>query len=238
MDGREVRQRAQTAQEMTDEINRVTDASVGFGVENGDFGTENGAREAARNEGGGGVSQAQARGIGGLAMGQVLTYNPDAAYLSARERAENERVYEMAEADNGYARNEIVPNLSSVMGEATGNLSRGGAAGNLLGGEVEGPIRGETAEGSVMGESAIEEAGRLADDRENLLSELDPERSFGAKVQAKSQEEIAKGVSAEMGKLLRKKSFSPNEVENYRFAGMEAMMQAFAQPRIFKERNG
>ena len=83
----------------------MTDASVGFGVENGDFGTENGAREAARNEGGGGVSQAQARGIGGLAMGQVLTYNPDAAYLSARERAENERVYEMAEADNGYARN-------------------------------------------------------------------------------------------------------------------------------------
>ena len=48
-----MRQRAQTAQEMTDEINRVTDVSVGFGVENGDFGVENGVREAIRNEGGG-----------------------------------------------------------------------------------------------------------------------------------------------------------------------------------------
>lgn len=179
-----MKQGAQTAREMTEEINRVTDAErVG---------------DAA---GRGNMSPERARGIGGLAMGQVLTYNPE--HLGQRERAENERVREIAEIDNGYARNEIAPNLSSV---------------------------GE--------ESALEEAERLADDRENYLSELDPGRSFEAKIQANSQEEIAKEAAVEMGKLLRQKSFAPSALEEYRFRGMKRMMGAFAQPREFGERNG
>ena len=67
-----MRQRAQTAQEMTDEINRVTDASVGFGAENGGFGVENdgfgaenGARGAARNESGGELARRGREGLAG-----------------------------------------------------------------------------------------------------------------------------------------------------------------------------
>lgn len=208
-----MRQKTQMAREMTDEINRATDMAVAADGE-----LENLGRSGGEYGTGTGVNAERARGLGGLAMGQVLTYNPEAQgrgemenglrgverleHPAARERAENERVREIAEVDNGYARNEISPSLSSV-GEA----------------------------------SALEEAERLARDRENLNAEMVPTASFEAKIQNKSQEEIGKVMAIEVGDLLKRKSFAPAEVVSLKNEGMVSMLASFKNPRVLGERN-
>lgn len=243
MNGREVGNGTQVAPGAAEEMNRE--------VGTGEFGTLN--REAST---GGAELQRpreqsydaeRARGIGGLAMGQVLTYNPEAAsrvrpeagapefgavqtlgprpeviqgrdanemmgvagenlrqleHLPRRAEIEDERVREQAEIEDGYARNEIAPNLSSV-----------GLA------------------------SAFEEAERRTADVANARGEVAPE-TFDDKIQNKSQEEIGKVAAAEIGDLQRQKSFSPARVAKLRDEWMEKMLAAFKNPRKFKERNG
>ena len=263
MNGHEVKQRAQTAREMTEEIDRATEAMVGFGVTPdvgqrldavGGRGGSNGFE--GRGLGGGveergfgsarreGMDPAQARGIGGLAMGQVLTYNPEASVLSTQMEAvpgerqgmpeygavqgrnadqmmgvagkslgelerpsafaqmENERVRETAELDNGYARNEIAPNLSSV-----------GLA------------------------SKTEEAYRKVADEGNGRAEFKAE-SFDDRLQNETQEGIGKVMAGDVEKLRRQKEFRPNDIVKMRDEGMITMLKAFKTPRFFKERNG
>lgn len=261
MNGREAGSGAQVAPGVAGKMNRE--------VGTGEFGTLNHGTRA-------GVDEAEAwalkgqdydadrvRGIGGLAMGQVLTYNPEVAdnvrsgvgatrpeagapefglvqnmrsgseaassrpaleaiqgrdvnemmgvagenlqqlgHLSRRAEIENERVREQAEIEDGYARNEIAPNLSSV-----------GLA------------------------SAFEEAERRTADVANARGEVAPE-TFDDKIQNKSQEEIGKVAAAEIGDLQRQKSFSPARVAKLRDEWMEKMLAAFKNPRKFKERNG
>lgn len=251
-----MRQRAQTAREVTEEIDRATDAVV----------------EDTSGQGRG-VDLGQARGLGGLAVGQVLTYNPENAgsgvsrvnleannvgsgannasfeannagnrsggangfggsnrgegdggaalgglgqlgqpeglgrlgrleHPSVRERENNERVREIAEIDNGYARNEIDPNLSSV---------------------------GE--------ESKLEVNERLADDNENLRNELSGVKDFEAQIQAKKQEDIAKAMVPQVGNLLRRKSFAVNDVIELQRVGRDQTLLSFERPRKIGDRN-
>lgn len=255
-----MKQRAQTAREMTEEIDRATDAAVFAGSNEAGLGGAalngaalsqeglNGAdlgRESLNGAGSNaltgvemkGRSGEQARGIGNLAVGAmehgqgVLSqaergqgvfgqgergqgqrsageYSREASgqgervALFSREIAENERVREIAETDNGYARNEIAPNLSSV---------------------------GE--------EGGMEIAERLAEDRGNLQAELSPKLSFDAKIQNKNQEEIGEVMAAEVGNIARKKSFSPSELVDLRNEGTNRMLESFKNPRKIGDRN-
>lgn len=271
MNGREVRNGAQVAPDMTGEMsaNGVGPANVGWDAAGRRFANEvrssgaetRGVREQEYNA-------QRAREIGGLAMGQVLTYNPDPQrtdsvqrndsvqgadlaretdlvqgadlgaagpkgydvaenwpravqgrnagemrgvagenlrqleHLPERMKMQNERVREQAELENGYARNEIAPNLSSV-----------GLA------------------------SEVERAEYLATDLANAKAEFAP-ATFEDEIQNKGQEEVGKAMAIRIGKLLKQKSFRPKDVTEERDEGMLLMFERFKDKRVFKGRNG
>lgn len=218
-----MRNGAQVASDMTGEVNR----SVGAG----EFGAEPRGVEAQRYD------AQRAREIGGLAMGQVSTYSPETTgrvhseagapgfgavqgrdasemlgvagenlrqleHLPEQMRMQNERVRERVELENGYARNEIAPNLSSV---------------------------GLTSE--------VERAEYQATDLANAEGELSPV-TFEDEIQNKGQEEVGQAMAIRIGKLLKRKSFRPNEATKLRDEGMLRMFERFKNKRVFKERNG
>lgn len=218
-----MRNGAQVAPDMTGGMSREAGA--------GGFDTEpRGAREPEYNA-------QRARGIGGLAMGQVLTYDPETAdhahpeaevpefgavqgrnasemmgvagenlrqleHLPEQMRMQTERVREQVELENGYARNEIAPNLSSV---------------------------GLT--------SAVERAEYRAVDLANAEGELAP-ATFEDEIQNKGQEEVGKAMAVRIGRLLKQKSFRPKDAVEWRDKGMLQMFERFKNKRVFKERNG
>lgn len=102
----EIGQDRRTARELTEEIDRATDGAVAEmardAQENQDIQDSQDVRALQ------GLGRETAGGLGG----KILTYG------GTEQRRENERVYEMAEIDNGYGR-EMMPGVSQV-GEESG----------------------------------------------------------------------------------------------------------------------
>ncbi len=115
----EIGQDRQTARELTEEIDRATDGAVAEMAQNEARSSQNaqmgrGMRENQDIQDAQDVRALQGLGretAGGLG-GKIL------AYGGAEQQRENERVYEMAEIDNGYGR-EMMPGVSQV-GEESG----------------------------------------------------------------------------------------------------------------------
>ncbi len=95
MNGSELGQRNQNAREMTEEIDQATSIEV--------------AQERPQQVNS--LDRTQAGSFGN----RVLTYNPDLE-VSNKDVLENERVREMAEAENGYAR-QAMENVSTIGAE-------------------------------------------------------------------------------------------------------------------------
>lgn len=213
------------------------------------------------------------RGIGNLAMGQVLTYNPEAQgngsgalagvaaeavvgrdankmlgvageslgeleEQSVQERLNNARIMGAAALENGYARKEIIPNLSSVErgiengygGVKSGERGVKSGEGRMNTGEVDPGL-------ISMGLASEKElAERRALDNANAKGEFAPV-SADDKLQNNTQEGMGKTMAAEVGNYQRRKSFIANDIVKLRDQGMLKMLAAFKNPRIFKERN-
>lgn len=208
MNGQELRNGAQVVPSMTEETNREVAAG---GVETREI------RDQVYNT-------ETVRGIGGLAMGQTSANSLGTEAVQGRNTSEmmgvagkdlwqlehlpeqakiqNELVRERAELENGYAKKEIAPNLSSV---------------------------GLTSE--------VERAEYQAADWANAEGELAP-ATFEDEIQNKGQEEVGKAMAIRIGKLLKQKSFRPNDAVEWRDKGMLQMFERFKNKRVFKERNG
>lgn len=245
-----MRNGAQVAPDMTGETSAggVGSANVGWNATGKGFANEMGVSGANLDNGRNfetepkGVREQEynaqrARGIGGLAMGQVLTYNPEAA-----DHARSEVGAPEFEAVQGR-------NTSEMMGVAGENLrqlehlpEQMRMQNERVREQVElenGYARNEIAPNlsSVGLASKVEQAEYQAADLANAEGELAP-ATFEDEIQNKGQEEVGKAMAIRIGKLLKRKSFRPKDAVEWRDKGMLQMFERFKNKRVFKERNG